>query len=105
MSIFEQMKNKKDRIEKLLECNPKLRDCDYKLIATYMYHEVGKDKLIKMSGFDLLTMLSKGELTNTETIRRVRAKIQEDRKDLRGDSYKKRGEDGDDISNRIEREL
>lgn len=82
----------KDKVKKLLEKNSKLRDDDNKLQATYWYYELkakGED-LEGASMLAYLTMYANGELTNAESIRRMRAKLQEEYIELRGEKYNKR---------------
>tara|TARA_R110001606_G_scaffold287110_1_gene435265 strand:+ start:941 stop:1255 length:315 start_codon:yes stop_codon:yes gene_type:complete len=101
MSLFIQMKNTKGKVEYLLKKTPHLRDDDYKLIATFWWHEMGNEKCKLMTGFDFLDTFSRGNLTHPESIRRVRAKLQEENPLLRGVNYKRRGEDGRDTSSKI----
>jgi hypothetical protein len=84
--MFEQMKKSKDKVSYLLRNHPKLRDSDYKLIATYWHKEIGED-ISSMSAFDLLKKIAEGKLTSSESIRRVRQKIQEDNPELRGEVW------------------
>ena len=79
----------KETIKQILLTTPHLRDSDNKLIATYWWREL-KHKKLKvddMSAMDILTMYSENKLTNTETIRRMRAKLQEECPELRGKVY------------------
>ena len=75
-----------------LERYPHLRDNDERLIATIWHIELldrgvnSKD----ITGFRLLEYFSNGELTNPESIRRSRAKLQEENVHLRGLKYKER---------------
>jgi len=87
MSIFTEMKNIKGKVEYLLKKNPALRDDDSKLIATYWWHEMGKEKTQLMTGYDFLDTFSRGILTSQKSISRVRIKLQEDNESLRGKSY------------------
>ena len=79
----------KEIIKELLTKYPNLKDSDNKLIANYWNLELQyKNKDIKeMSATDLLTMYAQSQLTNAETIRRMRAKLQEDIPALRGKAY------------------
>jgi len=43
-----------------------------------------------MTAFQLLAMLSRGELSNYRTISRCRSKVEETREDLRGKNYESR---------------
>lgn len=101
MNLFNQMKTAKKRVEYLLNKTPHLRDDDNKLIATYHYFEIGAEKVQNMSAMDFLTLYSEAKLTSSESIRRVRAKLQETKPELRGEKYNRRQQDGDDFTNNI----
>ena len=105
MSMFNEMKNIKDKIEYLLETKPHLRDCDSKLIATLYYFEIGKNKLDDLTGFDVLNLIAENKLTNSGSVIRVRRKLQVDNPDLRGLSYKKRHNESEHIRKNINKEL
>jgi hypothetical protein len=85
------MKTKKE-IEKLLTRSPHLKDSDNKLIATYWLRELEHKGLnpYKSSAYDFLKLYAEAEVTNAETIRRMRAKLQEEKPNLRGVAYNKR---------------
>ena len=78
------IRNKQELIIDLLTKHPHLRDDDNRLIATVWNIEQDTDN---MSAFDLLKLVAQGEMTNTESIRRSRAKIQQERIELHGDKY------------------
>ena len=85
------MKTKKV-IEALLRKTPRLKDSDSKLIATYWFRELeykGLDAK-EITAYDFLKQYAESQLTNAETIRRMRAKLQEDNPDLRGKVYNAR---------------
>ena len=103
MSVFSEMKNIKDKVAFLLETKESLRDDDNKLIASYFLNEIGRDKVNDMSAMDLLKLIGFGKLTSTESIRRVRAKLQEDRPELRGTNYKERQEEANNVRGQIKR--
>jgi len=78
--MLEQIKTIKDRVMYLLETTPSLRDSDNKLIATIWLDEsagIG-DK------YNFLLMLSQGKFSSSESIRRIRQKIQEQHPHLKG---------------------
>ena len=85
------MKTKKE-IEKLLIKSPHLKDSDNKLIATYWLKELEHKGLnaYKSSAYDFLKLYSESNVTNAETIRRMRQKLQEEKPELRGEAYNKR---------------
>jgi hypothetical protein len=75
-----------------LESYDRLRDSDEKLIATIWKLELVKNKIDpkKITAFNFLQLFADGKLTNPESIRRSRAKIQENIPELRGVNYKDR---------------
>lgn len=80
------------RIEKLLKQHRHLKDDDMKLVANVWHQDlikIGKDPYV-ITAFDMLQAFAMGKLSNTETIRRTRQKIQELHPSLRGKSYKNR---------------
>jgi hypothetical protein len=90
MKDFNDYKSVKDKVRFLLQTNPALRDSDMKLIATYFFHEIGKEKIDSMNAYDLLTKISSSKITNFETIRSLRTQLQRDDESLRGSDYKSR---------------
>ncbi len=87
---FQDYKTVKDKVKFLLETNPALRNNDMKLIATYYFHEIGKDEIDSLNAYDLLTKISSSKMTNFESIRRLRMQLQQHNEDLRGSEYKNR---------------
>ena len=90
MKQFHDFKTVKDKVRFLLQTNPALRDNDMKLIATYYFHEIGKEQIDSMNAYDLLTKISSSKMTNFESIRRLRMNLQQHDEELRGSEYKKR---------------
>ena len=78
------------RVQYLLTVNPLLRDNDMRLIATYYFEEIGKDKIVEMSAMDFLTMISTSKVTCFETIRKLRQQVQAKNEKVRGEEYGKR---------------
>ena len=79
----------KDKVRNLLINNKRLRESDNKLIATFWLQELkmrGIDTN-EITGFELLQLFAESKLTNAETIRRIRAKLQETNTELRGSKY------------------
>lgn len=87
---FQDFKTVKDKVNYLLRTNPALRDNDMKLIATYYFHEIGKEEIDTLTAYDLLNKISSSKMTNFETIRRLRMQIQQNDESLRGSEYKNR---------------
>jgi hypothetical protein len=73
------MMNTKAMVEYLLTNRPETRDCDIKLMSV-IYRHLCKDK-------DFFTEFEAKRLPSPETIRRWRAKHQEENENLRGASY------------------
>ena len=91
--------SQKDLITNLLLTQPELRDDDYKLIATiWEYEAVGSDI---MTAADFLNDFGKGKYTNPESIRRCRAKLQEEMPELRGEKYLKRHRHQTDVIDQL----
>lgn len=79
-------------VEKLLKENPALRDDDNRLVANVWNKNLIHNKInpLEISAYRLLEILSKGSLPNTESIRRIRQKLQQEFPELRGEKYNKR---------------
>lgn len=102
MSLFNQMKQTKDKVRLLLQQIPKLRDNDYKLMATYYVNELGgEEKVKKMNAYEFLTLFAEAKITHPETIRRNRASIQATEPELRGTTYTERKEEGAKVASEI----
>tara|TARA_R100000084_G_scaffold60688_1_gene25894 strand:- start:308 stop:619 length:312 start_codon:yes stop_codon:yes gene_type:complete len=88
------IRSTKVRVQKLLLKTEYLRDNDDKLIATVLFQDIRRMGYnpADVSGLFVLDLLAKGKLTNPESIRRSRAKLQENHPELRGEVYKKRQE-------------
>lgn len=84
----------KDRVQRLLIAKEHLKDDDNKLIANIWFEDFihkGLDAQF-VSARVMMKMIADGELTSTESIRRIRAKLQKDNPNLRGHVYNKRME-------------
>ena len=99
--LLNQMKTIKDKVRALLERFPEVRDSDSHLVATFYYYEIGETAIKVMTGYDVLKELASGNLTNAESIRRVRQKLQEKHPELRGKSYVRRQDDGEKTTKEI----
>ena len=87
---FKDFKKIKDKVRWLLENHPELRDSDDRLISTFYLNEIGVDETKQMSGYSLLNKIYYSQLTNFESIRRLRMVLQAEREDLRNENYKTR---------------
>jgi hypothetical protein len=91
----------KDVIIDLLTNKEHLRDNDQALIANIWWRELvtqGKDK---STAFEMLKVFSEGKLSNPESIRRSRQKIQEEQPELRGKSYRARHREQDNVKEQL----
>lgn len=77
-------KNLKQEITLLLTAYPVLKDDDMKLISIIWYEQLGKKRTIDLQD------IYDGKVTNPESIRRMRQKVQEENENLRGKNYKAR---------------
>jgi len=85
------IKSHEDKVINILERYPAARDSDTLLVALIWDEELGGPKKThKMTAFQLLAMVSRGELSNYRSISRCRSKVEEIRKDLRGKNYEAR---------------
>lgn len=84
----------KTRVHQYLLKYEHLRDNDDKLIASILLKDIKNIGLRAgdISGMKVLELLAEGKLTNPESIRRSRAKLQEQHPELRGKVYKLRME-------------
>ena len=84
------IKKLEDRVRNILNKFPETRDNDEQLVSFVWWYHLGTERVKKMSGWELLTMLSRKELPNITSIERCRRKIQEHDADLRGDKWEDR---------------
>jgi hypothetical protein len=85
MKEFEKIQ---DVVKQLLESDPRLRDCDRKLMARIWANQIGEDKAKEITGYEFLVAYATNKkLSNPATIIRVRRKIQLEHEALRGKSY------------------
>lgn len=77
----------KERVDSWLERDPSLRDDDNRLIANIWAEDLVKEGFSITELRPILSMVAKGKLTNPESIRRSRQKIQQDNPLLRGKYY------------------
>ena len=85
-----------ERVKKMLEDNPHLRDSDNKLIANIWFND--SQQKTKM-GF--LQELADGKLTTPESITRARRKVQEECPELRGKKYRERQDEQDNVKQQL----
>lgn len=101
MNVFKNMVSIKDKVKSLLVRFPHLKDDDNKLLSYFWFYQVGEEDIKVSSAQDLLRKLSDGDLTASESIRRVRQKLQEQHPELRGKSYKARKKESIEVKQEI----
>jgi hypothetical protein len=76
-----------DLVKELLQGSKgrEYQDCYYKLIARVWWDEIGQSET--MTAKELLLMLRNKKLSHPESIMRVRRRIEEENKQLRGSNY------------------
>lgn len=100
MKQLQRMVNVKPSVKNLLTKFSSLRDSDRLLVA-----ELWKQELKALKTNDLLMMLKAGKLTSYDSITRVRRKVQEENKNLRGKLYKERKAIGKQVKMNIKNVL
>lgn len=83
------MKNTIEKVKELLEAVPSLKDSDTRLTTHIWFREMeamGLDPF-KTPSTSFLKLYAKGKLTLAPTIKRARAKLQEENPNLRGKKY------------------
>ena len=81
--------NTKEKVEELLLHVPELRDNDDRLCCHIWFREIEAMNIIplKMNVTTFFKLYSKGKFTKAPSIKRVRAKLQEENPTLRGQKY------------------
>ena len=103
MKLIPEMQHIKDRVTKLLVQYPHLRSSDNKLIASIWKTDVkrmGQD-VNEINAMTFLQLYATEQITNSETIRRVRQKIQEEQPELQGPARKSRKEQAEEVRKNI----
>lgn len=103
MRLIREMSLVKDRVKALLATWPHLRDNDNKLIANIWNQDLMNKGYNKeeLSANKFLALYATGQLSNAETIRRVRQKLQEENPELRGTVNDKRQEQAEQVRKEI----
>lgn len=91
--------NTKDRVRTWLENYPHLREDDNRLLANIWHDDILKlgRNLMEMSSAEFLKYMAENKLTNPESVRRCRQKLQQDHPELRGVVYEQRQENQEDV--------
>jgi len=82
-------KTSKDKVINTLKEHPRTKDND-NLLACYIWRDELKTDIKSLPVSEFFNRMSRGELTAYETIRRIRAKLQSENPNLRGENYLKR---------------
>ena len=99
--MWESMKTIKNKVEAILENYPQTRESDSRLVSTFLYYEVGGDKLKSMSAIDLLSLISNGSVPMPDAITRVARKLKEHNPSLRGKNDKARKQEEELVREQI----
>lgn len=87
--------NLKEVVHYYLAKYPKLRDSDEHLVAIIWHNQISKNKDLSVVQF--LKLYADGCLTNSDSITRMRRKLQEHHPELRGDLWIQRHEKQEEI--------
>ena len=91
-----------DLVKHYLTTTPRHRDNDNSLIATIWAKECGgMSAITNISAYEFLKMFSEKKLTNPETIRRARQRIQQENPELRGETYFERQQEAKYVKQNI----
>ena len=80
--------NLSDQVIKLLKKKSHLRDSDRRLTCNIWWKSVSNPKLLMFE--DFINLYLKGDIPESDSITRCRRKVQEEMKELRGESWDKR---------------
>ncbi len=99
-TIIEEMIKIRPTVAKILLEQPETKDNDKLLLCAFWEFET-KGRIKECSYKDFKKMLTEHTLTNFETIRRTRAKIQELHPEYRGELYEIRNKCGKYVTNQM----
>ena len=86
MTMLNQIKNIKDKVQFLISRNPELRDSDKKLWLAYMVHYEGlKNIIYDEAYYDFVNLIMCKSTPSFESLSRARRKVQEEYPHLAGD--------------------
>ena len=93
----------KERVKTLLQTHSHLRDNDPRLICNVWADDMQRINLHprQATAEEFMLQFIAGNITNPESIRRSRAKLQEEHKELRGKIYEQRHNKSEDIKNQL----
>jgi hypothetical protein len=103
MKLIEETSRIKNLVTKLLIEYPRLRNSDTKLMANIWRRDLIRlgQEPNQINAMTFLTFFAAGQLTNPETIRRVRQKIQEQNPELQGKVRGLRKQQAEEITKEI----
>ena len=85
------MKTKtKDKVKYFLDKYPSLKDDDNRLCSNIWLEELNDLNVIAKDNFIFLKLYAENRLTSAPSIKRARAKLQEEEPQYRGEKYNKR---------------
>lgn len=87
MGVVNITKSVKDRVKYILSHLPKNRDDDHLLLANIWLQELKSQGLPPEEAKKFCSYIAENKLTHPESIRRIRAKLQNDYPELRGSKY------------------
>ncbi len=93
--------NVKDQVKRFLILDERTRDNDALLCAMIWWKELKGKNMTEISVFEFFKIYASNTLTNYESVRRCRAKIQEEEPSLRGKTYRERQIKGQKIKKTI----
>lgn len=93
------LRTTKDKVAFILERHPKARDNDKYLYLVYLRMFCNAKSLQSANFDEFATYIMEREVPMPETIRRVRAKLQEEHEKYRGEAYAKRHRAAEGVSN------
>lgn len=90
-------------VKQMLSDHVALRDDDNALIANIWARELQQQgfNIKEMRGFEFLASLAMGRLTSSESITRMRRKLQSEFPSLRGEVYEKRHEEAVNVQKEL----
>jgi hypothetical protein len=91
--------NVTDKVKSILLNHPKTRDCDELLLVKIWISE--NDSIRDETFYYFATLFASGKLTSPESVRRTRAKLQQEFPELRGKLYEERHRRTEEIKSQL----
>jgi hypothetical protein len=100
--MLEKMIRIKEDVRELLAKYPHYRDSDTKLIAAFYYKNYGGNNAFsKITAIEFLKRFANNDYVLPDAITRVRRKLQEEDESLRGEKYKNRHSEEEEVRTNI----